>query len=746
MDEVTALINLVRQYDQLPDLGRIQANAGAATTSQQWQDVQEAAAEFRRAYRRIVRERLNSYVPDPILALPGVRALMLQLLDRMLDQGEQAVADAAKEISLGLASGSVSVTPVLLQPPDAAMGRPVLVGFLPPTSLALSFGDGPASGGGVLDYQRTPRERLSGALGFKLSIAQVSALSILESAVGGYSLTTLLSARFAPGIQLGFGFAISGIGGLIGINRATDAGALEAQFRSGALVNALFGDNPSANATGTLATLGAVFRFRMGAHVFGPSMQLSWLKTGGFTLFNVDLGVFMQLPGPSRIDIIGSARAGIPLLFQLRLDVRGELDFARRIIALHAVIVDSHVMGVFKLQGEAIFRMRYGDDPYVVLTIGGFFPGFNPAPAELPAHIQRIGMALDLPVKLPLYLRVVGYLAVTPNTLQFGAHLEAGFDAGVFGASGHFLLDAIFQFDPFRFEVRFSAGFHVKVLGRTFSGVECSGVITGPGPVVIRARITYKTPFLLPNISWSDTFTLGQSAPQRIEAPPDLFKRMRAEMTPANLRAENGDDPHVALKVKGAQTDGLALLAPLGDLVWMQRLAPLDLELQRLQNTPLAAPAGVRVRPDGDSHDAARPPRERFNLGMYRELSDAERMNLNAQVEEHVAGVRLRFELRDGTSILLRTQEFDEFRRPAWTKQSHVMVKPLSGALLAKISDRSTLAQATKLEPQVSTVREQWHTGGQVFGTQAGAHIAGQKVGSVARLAFDAVDVGDIYG
>jgi hypothetical protein len=743
MDEVEGLISLIGQAfgpEAAANLKNLRDAADNARNAEDWNDKVHG---LRQRYSELVRNQQSIFIPQPILALPGAREFVNTLLTRALDEGERAVSGAAKDIMLGPAAASLNLQAVMLPPPlGLANLRPALIGFKPPTGLMLTFGDGPASGGGALDYQVTPRPRLSGALGLKLSIAQVSALSILESEVGGYSLLTLLSARFAPGIQVGFGFAISGIGGLIGINRATDAGALEAQFRTSALVNALFGDTSVANPTGTLATLSAVFQFRMGAHVFGPSTQLSWLKTGDFTLFNVDLGVFMQLPGPSRVDLIGSARAGIPLIFQLRLDVRGELDFARRVVGLHAVIVDSYVMGVFKLQGEAIFRMRYGDDPYVVLTIGGFFPGFNPAPAELPAHIQRIGMGLDLPIKLPIYLRATGYLAVTSNTLQFGAHLEAGFDAGLFGAEGHFILDALFQFDPFRFEVRFAAGFHIKVLGKSFSGVDCSGVISGPGPVVVLARISYKTPFFLPNINWSETFTIGRTAP-RIERMADLFQELGKELTAANLRAENGDDPHVVLKVKGATVKELALLAPLGDLVWMQRLAPLGLELERLNNTPLAQPEGARVAVTNDAQDSSSAPRERFNLSMYRDLSDAERMNLATQVEEHVAGLRYRHGMRSGADDTLRL-EFQEFRRPEWSNLPSPTVMAISHALLAKVGERSSLADVSNTEPRVSTVREEWHAGGQSFDTQAGAHIAAQKQGRVAHLAMDVVDIGGV--
>jgi Family of unknown function (DUF6603) len=429
VDDGDLLVDVVRTTIGNAAGDELHALLVAARSAANSADWQSRTAAFRASYRARVKSQLRNFVSAPVFALPGVPALVDLLLDRALNEGAASLADSAKEISLGPVSASLGLPAVMLTPPALNPALPpALIGFRPPTGLALSFGSGPASGGGALDYQGVPNPRLSGGFGLKLGVLQVGALGILEEVDGGASLLTLLSARFAPGIQLGFGFAISGVGGLIGVNRAADVAALEAQFRSGALVNALFGDNPIGNAVNTLNTLGAVFRARQGAHVFGPTLQISWLKVAAFTLFSADLGVFMALPGPSRVDIIGSARAAIPPVFQLRLDVRGEIDLGRRIIGLHAVIVDSHVMGVFRMQGEALFRLRCGDDPYAVLTIGGFFPGFNPAPAEVPAHLPRVGMALDVPVPVPIYLRAEGYLAVTSNTLQFGGLLEAGFD------------------------------------------------------------------------------------------------------------------------------------------------------------------------------------------------------------------------------------------------------------------------------------------------------------------------------
>jgi microcin C transport system substrate-binding protein len=63
------------------------------------------------------------------------------------------------------------------------------------------------------------------------------------------------------------------------------------------------------------------------------------------------------------------------------------------------------------------------------------------------------------------------------------------------------------------------------------------------------------------------------------------------------------------LAARGTPTPGeLALLSPGGNLVWAQRRAPLGMELQRLQHTPLVRAEGVRVSAAGQAPDL---PRER---------------------------------------------------------------------------------------------------------------------------------------
>ena len=156
--------------------------------------------------------------------------------------------------------------------------------------------------------------------------------------------------------------------------------------------------------------------------------------------------------------ILGVARAsipGLPFLLNLRLDVLGIVDPVEQLVSIDASLVDSHVLGIFEVYGDAAMRISWGSTAYVVVTVGGFFPGFNPEPARLPA-LRRVGLALDNPVSI-IDIRAEGYFAVTSNSLQFGGRFEVGISLGI-EAHGFVQVDAIMQFRPFQFQARVAPG------------------------------------------------------------------------------------------------------------------------------------------------------------------------------------------------------------------------------------------------------------------------------------------------
>jgi hypothetical protein len=333
-------------------------------------------------------------------------------------------------------------------------------------------------------------------------------------------MLAILQGHFPP-IQVGFGLALQGVGGLFGLNRRLDVDALRQRFASGAAGRILAPEDPVRNAPVLLAELDATFPVTEGTTIVGPTLQMSWIE-----LVRVDLGIFIELPGPAKIALLGSARAvienpsgGRPYL-QIRLDILGVLDFTKKTLEFDAVLVDSQLLGVFELSGGAAFRLSWGDEPYIVLSIGGFHPSYNPAPLSFPSSLTRVALTRGKPTDV-LYLRFEAYFAITTNTLQFGAALQVIVNAGPIKAEGFLGFDALIRFTPFHFEFGFRASLKISIFGFTLAGVRVIGNLSGPGPITFSGSLTIEILFF--EITWSGTFTIGSKTPPQVTAVPSAL-------------------------------------------------------------------------------------------------------------------------------------------------------------------------------------------------------------------------------
>ena len=96
-----------------------------------------------------------------------------------------------------------------------------------------------------------------------LDVVSVTAVGIITTKFpdgsSGFSFLAIISVEFNPGIQLGFGFTLVGLGGLVGLNRSVDLEALAAGARSGSIDTILFPRDVVANATRIISDLRAFF-------------------------------------------------------------------------------------------------------------------------------------------------------------------------------------------------------------------------------------------------------------------------------------------------------------------------------------------------------------------------------------------------------------------------------------------------------------------------------------------------------
>jgi len=607
------LANLITAASKLAAL----ADSATGTLSETaWQAARNDWENARDAFGTKLAEALLG----PLAGVPG----LTELASDVAKLGTEGVHGG---IELGPVHLEVDSALLVIEPPQfadaAGPSAPVVIGPFQIGEIAATMsspfggGKGLPGGGSLL---RLPGDGgYGGTLDLPLGPVQISAAAVLAAINGQSSFLAIMGAAFVPPLQLSFGFSLDRVGGIVGINRRADSEALRGAVRTGVAGDVLFAVRPPASPLTLVIAADQLFPFNRGTHLVGPSLKLSWLSFGPEgSLIGLDLAVVVEIP-TGKVAILGVARAsipGLPFVLNLRLDLLGLLDPVEQIISVDASLVDSHVLGIFEVYGDAAMRFSWGAQAYLVVTVGGFYPGFNPEPAHLPA-LRQVGLAIDNPISI-IDIRAEGYFAVTSNSIQFGGRLEVAISLGL-EAHGFVQVDAIVQFRPFHFEARVAAGFDVSAGGFSFASVTLEGSIAGPGPIVIHGSLSIDV-FLF-SISWDETFTLGSGPSDTLPTPALLIEVIFEELSKAeNVHTVNIADPQVVLSPRPSAAT-FAAIPPTGTLQVAQRRAPLGLLIERVDGRPLSGPQGVKVTTG--SADVC----ERFSPGSYISLSDAEALN-----------------------------------------------------------------------------------------------------------------------
>ena len=667
-----------------------------------------------------LRDRLVSYV------LAGVPANVLPGFDTDWLKPEGVRLKA----SVGPLSAQVDAPAVHIVDPRNASSPPIILGPATPKSLSAHLAAGPISGDGALNILP---DGVNGILSLQLGVIEVAALASLRRIGDDPSFLAVMAAGFTPGIQLGFGFQISRLGGVVGINRTIDQPAISSKLRDGSASEALFPLDAGNGARRALAAVEVMLPPRLGSSVAGPTMRLSWLEIAGEGFCSLDLAVLIELPGPQRIVVVGVARAGIPPVLKLRIDVVGVIDFQRELIAIDASLIESGLLGIFTIYGDAAFRASWGHPSYTVVSVGGFYPGFYPEPAQIP-QMRRLGFHLDVAVP-GIDVRAEGYFAVTSNTVQLGGHFEAGIEAAGCGAHGFLDVDAIVQFSPFHIHAEVSAGFEVEVFGLTFCGVRLDGTLDGPGPVTIHGRLTVET--FLKDFEFEETFTFGSTDAQPVLPPARAAQVLRdEEMRPGSLSAVGGPDRDVVTAPLPVPP-GMALVFPRGGVAWQQKRVPLGIPIDRLDGVPLGGMQRVTasvVEQTSGSDDL-------FAPGSFITLTKAEALKLPAGV---VASGGADVSGKTAPQAA-RPDQYRKVRDEPWgvLDPALMMAQEFPGILLAMVAARDAPSAVATLVPLVTVDSEAWvsTSDGAVHASATGAHQAAKVSGQTKAFAVAAADI-----
>ena len=504
------------------------------------------------------------------------------------------------------------------------------LGFHPPTGLGLALTTPGVTGGGFLGFD-PQRAEYSGMLQLELAeTIAVKALSLLTTRMPdgskGYSLVILLTAQgFAP-IPIGLGFTLTGIGGLVALHRTLRTDVLRDGLKTGTLHSVLFPPDPLRNAPQIFSDLRRVFPPTAGRHVVGPMVQLRW---GTPTLLTLDLALLIELPAPIRVIVLGRLQVLLPNqshpLVQIRMDALGVLDLSAETVSLDATLYDSRMLQ-FTLTGDMALRAGWGRQPQFVLAIGGFHPRFAPPPG-LPA-LKRL--ALQLADGDSLQLRCQAYLAVTSNTVQFGARVDLHAAGGGFSFDGMLGFDALIQLAPLAFEVDVGAALALRYHGRLLMGISFKGRLAGPTPWQVEGKASISLLFFSVSVHFSRTF--GSKTAPPLPAAVDVVGLIAAAVAdPRNWSGAvpRNSAPVVTIRETPPPANGLRV-HPWAELTLRERMAPLNRPITKLGTAPIiGGPITVTVtltNRAGAQPWRTTPVSEPFALAQYEELREDEQL------------------------------------------------------------------------------------------------------------------------
>jgi len=463
------------------------------------------------------------------------------------------------------------------------------IGFKPPKGASLSVEAGPVSGGGYIlaDYDKG---EYAGIL--HLDIAgkfSITCIALLQTRMPdgseGFSLVVLVCAEFSS-IQLGYGFTLNGVGGLVGINRSMNVQALQDGLRHGAIGSLLFPVDPVPRARQIIADITAIFPPTLNQFVVGPMVKIGW----GADILTGTVAIVVQFPA-FKIALLGRIQVALPpgeeeSIAILRLDFAGILDVPAKTLSFDGSLDGSRV-AVFTITGDIAMRAAFGDRPDFAMSAGGLYPGYPP-PGDFPS-LRRLTIALsnsDNP-----RLRLEAYFAITPATLQFGGGVEFYYSLDI-AVVGFIEIDAAASFDALLvFPCTFTAHFNLHVLLRRnhqpFIGVEVDIRMTGAQPIDITGNATLH---FLGTHSIPFHKVIGEAPPPPPLPAVNLEDLVRAALGKSESWSARTPPEAARVRLRDQKDGSLARAHPFGVLGVHQTAAPLNVTLEKAGEAPIAGP------------------------------------------------------------------------------------------------------------------------------------------------------------
>lgn len=525
-------------------------------------------------------------------------------------------------------------------------GAELALAVVPPTRLGLEIRTDAVTGGGFLLIEPT---RYAGAISLQIIEVGINAVTVIDTALpgnpDGWAFFASLSLEF-PSIPLGFGFTLSGLGGVIALNRGLDTVAMAADLRNGVIDGLMFPDEPLADAAALIAQIDDYFPIDEGNTVVGPVIEIGWGAPS--SILTAQLGVLISFP-EGVIGIIGSISAVLPVpeapLMSLRLDSIGEVDLPAGTLLIAATLYDSNLLGTIELSGDMGMYLATRGTPYFLLSVGGYHPTFTP-PNQVPAPLHDLRrMRAAIEIASNVNISIEAYFAVTSNTVQFGASvaLEASVEIWptTYTARGEVGFDILIQFSPFAIIADIYAEVGVYSGNKELMGVHLSAHLEGPEPWFASALASFK--FFGVKVKF-EIEVGGKAADENrplVEIRGDVIAAL-SQISAWEEAAPFGVPAAITYIDMAPTDDDVMWVRPDHSLVARQGVAPLERALEVIgEGTPHPDHTYLRITAAGFMGDAQEDPdrvTDWFAPAMFERMSDQGRLSRESY-EEMTAGV-----------------------------------------------------------------------------------------------------------
>lgn len=541
--------------------------------------------------------------------------------------------------------------------PDGSLGDYDFSGsFKFPDGIGISIETPVVKGAGLISYDKS-----EGTLFSALSLEVLKKFTvgcIIDADLGVkdghcFSLVALISTSFSPGIPLGMGFSLNGVGGCLGLNRMYDADAVSGGVRSGVFGSVFFVDNVMNHLTEMKTAVKQFFPEKKKQFFLGVLCKICFEP-----VVTCEFGLLIQAPNPMSIGIVGAlkVRVGDTNLIKINVYFFGEIDFDKG-LRFDASIVDSEIVGM-KLEGDMAFRLFWGG-PYkgFGLSIGGFHPAYKPEEGlKFAPNMRRLSLSLNYDI---VKIKLETYLAVTSNSFQIGARLDLKVGWKKFGLIGYAGFDALFVFKPFRFSFSLEVGVAVMVGSAKLFSVDLALSVEGPAKWRVKGK-AYFTVLFIP-VKCDFSLAWGDSPKEERRATIAVWKDV---LLPELLRDNNWITSSAEQNNDGKEKDVNAMLTlqPNDTFSFNQSAVPFDYPMGLCNDALPEDFTSFRLKKVSIIAD-----KEEFSLetsclnndfapSLYKELSNEERLS-NPSYESVTSG----FEAKDNNAVSVMSFDGNDF-------------------------------------------------------------------------------------